>query len=61
MISTKSIIFNGTDEYINCGNVASFQKDRTDAFSISCWAKTTATSAINTLVAKISSSGNKSG
>lgn len=40
--STRSLFFNGTDEYVTMGNVLGFE--RTDAFSISCWVKAVFTS-----------------
>jgi hypothetical protein len=40
-VSNRSCIFDGLDEYVSMGNVLDF--DRTDAFSISVWIKTTAT------------------
>jgi len=39
LFSYRSAVFNGTDEYITMGNVLGFE--RTDAFSMSCWIKTT--------------------
>lgn len=41
-VSSKSLLFNGTDEYLKFGNVCSFE--RTTAFSVSFWLKTTTTS-----------------
>lgn len=32
------LLFDGTNEYVNCGNIANFE--RTDAFSVECWFKT---------------------
>lgn len=61
MVSTKSITFDGVNDYIDMGDVATFQKDYTDAFSISCWAKTVATASVNTLVGKMDSSGGQPG
>lgn len=34
----KSLLFDGTNEYVNCGNVLGFE--RTNSFSISCWFRT---------------------
>lgn len=39
--SRYSCVFDGTDEYVTMGNVLGF--DRTDAFSVSCWVKTSTT------------------
>lgn len=39
--STKSVLFDGVDEYVTMGNVLSFE--RTDSFSVSAWFKTTST------------------
>jgi hypothetical protein len=39
LFSYRSAVFNGTDEYVTMGNVLGFE--RTDAFSLSCWIKTT--------------------
>ncbi len=36
--NTKSMEFDGVDEYVDCGNIASFE--RTDPFSLSIWFKT---------------------
>ncbi len=33
--------FNGNNQYVNCGDIANFE--RTDAFSLECWLKTTDT------------------
>jgi len=37
----NSLSFNGSSQYINCGNIAKFE--RTDSFSIEYWLKTTST------------------
>jgi hypothetical protein len=47
-----ALTFNGSNEYITMGDVLAYE--RTDAFSISCWVKTTA-SAIGHLVGRHSS------
>lgn len=38
--NSQSILFDGVDEYINFGNSADFDFERTDTFSISVWMKT---------------------
>ena len=52
--SNKSVVFDGVSGYVNMGNSPTFQLEYTDAFSISCWAKTRAT-VTSTLVAKMDS------
>lgn len=39
--ATKSLLFDGVNEYVTMGNVLAYE--RTQAFSISCWVKTTGT------------------
>jgi len=34
----NGLIFDGTNEYVNCGDIANFE--RTDSFSFECWVKT---------------------
>ena len=36
------LLFDGTNEYVDCGNIASFE--RTNAFSLECWFQTSGTS-----------------
>lgn len=51
--TSKSLLLQGTDEYVTMGNVLGFE--RTDAFSVSCWFKTTLAVA-SYLVAKMGGS-----
>ncbi|MHA2426444.1 MAG: LamG-like jellyroll fold domain-containing protein [Candidatus Hermodarchaeia archaeon] len=59
--STKSVIFDGISGYVDMGDESAFQKERTNAFSMSCWAKTRAASSVNTLMAKMTSATGKAG
>ncbi len=61
VFSIKSIIFDGIDDYIDLGDETKFQQDYTDSFSMSCWAKTFATSAVNTLLGKMTSATGQQG
>ncbi len=56
----KSILFGGTDEYMDCGTGASVSFERTDVFTLSCWAKAT-TSGTEYLISKTESAGNGRG
>ena len=57
--NTKSLEFDGTDDYVDMGDVLDFE--RTDAFSISLWFKRTRTGVSEFLVAKQENSGNLKG
>lgn len=50
--------FDGVNEYVNCGNIAGFE--RTDTFSLECWCKTGASGG-GTMLSKIKSTPNYSG
>lgn len=47
--------FDGLNEYINCGDIANFERD--EAFSIGCWFKTGIVTTERTLFAKFDASG----
>jgi len=47
------LVFGGTDEYVDCGGIAAFE--RTDTFSINCWAKWSSTASM-ALVSKMATS-----
>lgn len=52
--TTKSLLFDGVDEYVDLGDVAELSFERTDTFSLSCWFKSTST---GWLVGKAQGSG----
>lgn len=48
-----ALVLDGTSQYINCGDVANFQFERTDAFSLECWFKPpTSVTGTDVIVAK---------
>jgi hypothetical protein len=51
-----SVLFDGVDAYVNLGNPANLSFERTNAFSISCWLKTT-TNALCFPISKLESAG----
>ena len=57
--STKSILLDGVDDYVDMGNILDFTN--TDAFSISCWFKRTRTGVSEFLVSKQDSTSNSRG
>ena len=57
--NTKSVDFDGVDDFVNMGDVLDFE--RTDAFSISLWFKRTRSGVSEFLVDKSESSGNYRG
>ena len=54
-----SIVFDGTNDYVNCGNVLNFE--RTDSFSISCWVNITSLVSIGAFFTKTEGSPNFTG
>ena len=54
-----SIVFDGSNDYVNCGNVLNFQ--RTDSFSISCWVNITSLASIGAFFTKSEGSPNFTG
>ena len=58
--NTKSILLDGVDDYVTMGNVLNQPNDGSDAFSISCWYKTT-NSGSQMFVAKQNNSGSFNG
>ncbi len=57
--SKKSIDFDGSNDYVNIGDVAPFKFDVGDAFSISAWVKTTDASAL--IVSKLDAASPNTG
>ena len=55
-----STIFDGVDEFVDMGDAVPFQFERTDAFSLSLWAKTT-NAVIAALISKKSSTSTNPG
>jgi len=53
----NALVFGGSNEYVNCGNIGSFE--RTDAFSLECWIKTSAVNDI--FLSKCEQGGNYRG
>ena len=51
--------FNGTTQYVNLGNIASF--GRTDSFSVEFWFKTTAGAGIRDIIGRMENTGNYRG
>ncbi len=58
-IDGYSLLFGGTNEFVTMGNVLSFE--RTDAFSISCWFKTSDVNPWNFFIGKEGPAGNYRG
>ena len=60
LVNEKSCLFDGVDERISIGDVSELAFERTNAFSLSCWFKTT-TTAICILMSKRLNTGTKRG
>ena len=50
--NTKSILLDGVDDLVTMGDVLNMANDGTDAYSISCWYKTTHTGSFQIFVSK---------
>jgi len=50
--NTKSLVFDGVDDFVTMGDVLDMANDGTDAYSISCWYKTTDSGSFQILIAK---------
>lgn len=59
--SFKAVLLDGTDEYVNVGDVTELQFDFGDTFSISAWFKTTASPSSQVVVSKAQDSGDFEG
>lgn len=58
----KALAFDGTNDYIDCGNLPQFDFDRTQPFSVSCWVRQTFTSlTFSVIVSKQQSTGDAVG
>jgi len=58
--ANKYIILNGINESINMGNIAPFQFERTNAFSLSAWFKKNISGVTAALIGKVESTANDS-
>lgn len=54
--TTKSLLLNGTTQYVNIGNIAALDFTGAAAFSITAWVKLTALTVGNTIMSKIAGS-----
>ena len=59
--NTKSIALDGVDDFVNMGNVANLNFERTDSFSISTWVKRGSFAKSQFLFSKMNGSGNYRG
>ena len=59
--SFKSCDFDASNDRVVIGDVAPFQFERTDSFSVSAWVKTVTTSGADTIVSKLDASAPNSG
>jgi len=59
--NTKSILLDGVDDYVDCGNPSSLNFQHTEPFSFSLWFKRDANNIFHILLSKMNPSGNRRG